>query len=446
MTRSPWVSLSLLAVLSACARPQLVVTLATDAPVPQLGDRLWIELLDGRGAAACAAHCQALVAVGEASRWPISFGVAAELLPAGPLALRARLYRSDHAGEDGLPTQAFVDALGQLPPIEQVQPVALTLTLDCFDLASDPAKHLTCDPKRAALAAIPVLASPPAGAALPRPGSFAPTPEPAASVDSTMVNLPGGLFVLGGVRAFPSDRIPSLPERLVRLGAFALDRDEVSVKVARGALGTDLPKPINEACTAQGSAMDAQSDLPLNCVSQALAQQICAKQGKRLPTEAEWEYAAGNLAEESDYPWGADPDLCAYATVAHGRLDFEVSDGNGDDASGCRVTPDGRVLPFGPSSAGATPDQTRRALRNLGGSLAEWVSDELSPYSDPCWEPRGKRWLDRPSCTQGDANLKAFRPIRGGSWTQPGFLARTIQRNAAPGPSISIGLRCAKTL
>lgn len=448
MTRIPPLFVALLAALCACARPQLVVTVATDAPVPQLGDRLWVEVLDGQGAPACAPHCQALIAVGEEGRWPVSFGIAAEALPAGPLYLRARLYRSDHAGGDGLPTQAFVDALGQLPPVASVQDAAMTLTLNCFDLAADLTQWLTCDPATAALAPIPRL-GPSNADALPRPGSFYASAEPALSADAAMVVIPGGVFVLGGVRAFPVDRLSSHPERLVRLRSFALDRDEVSVKVARMALGAELPKYNEPACAAQGTTADLQSSAPLNCVSHDLARQICEKLGKRLPTEAEWEYTAGNLAEESDYPWGPDPDLCANADVARGRLDWETSTGNGDSNSECRVTPDGRVRPFGPAQPGDSTgqtDQTRRGLRHLGGSLAEWVSDELGQYSDPCWTPMGKRFLDQPRCGQVQAIYKSFHPIRGGSWTNAGFLAHTIQRNAAAGASVGIGFRCARSL
>ena len=54
------------------------------------------------------------------------------------------------------------------------------------------------------------------------------------------------------------------------------------------------------------SMYPARLDYPVNLVSWPKAKQYCAWTGERLPTEAEWEWAATG-PEQSKYPWGDEP-------------------------------------------------------------------------------------------------------------------------------------------
>src|SRR6187549_1622271 len=84
----------------AAPRPEWVVTVSTDAPVPQLGDRLLIETVTESGELACDS-CRRVLSAGSAEELPVSFSV----VPSGSrLLLRARLYRARITGGDGLPT------------------------------------------------------------------------------------------------------------------------------------------------------------------------------------------------------------------------------------------------------------------------------------------------------------------------------------------------------
>lgn len=107
---------------------------------------------------------------------------------------------------------------------------------------------------------------------------------------------------------------------------------------------------------------------PISCVSWYEAFAFCLSEGKRLPTEAEWEYAAAGGDEQRRYPWGDEeptPDLVVYNCLFDG-------DPSCDDAD----------LPVvGSLAKGAG----RWGQLDLAGSLWEWVLDAYTPYtSDPC--------------------------------------------------------------
>jgi formylglycine-generating enzyme required for sulfatase activity len=180
-------------------------------------------------------------------------------------------------------------------------------------------------------------------------------------------------------------------------------------------------------CTYLASS-DQNDAMPVNCVSYATAKAACAAKGKRLPSEAEWEWAAGNQDAESDAPWGPLGDLstiCANAVVGRGSAGSSCLQLN--DKPGVQV---GNAL-----------DVTELGLKNLAGNVNEWTSDVFRPYDDPaCW---GSTIMFRkdPHCEEpGD------QVIRGGTWSQLPAFARVSSRGASVGggPSSATGFRCAK--
>ena len=430
----------------ADARPQWIVVVATDAPVPQFGDRMVVELLDEQGAPC--AGCRRIFDVSHTDRWPLSFGVQPSELGGTPR-IRVRLYRTSDAGADGTPgSVAAIDTLARLPMLGAgITRVAIELRMDCFGVAGDVAARTTCDPTGGAALPEPTL---PAGTgavdALVRAGSWLPAqPVPCnGATPAKMFCVEGGAFLLGAPHDIPVEiaTLPT-PEHLVQLGAFALDEDEITIGQLRVlvnanglaepiAHGTDPLSP-ESMCNYLAKDNATNDAMPLNCAPFSLAERVCASLGKRLPTEAEWEYAAGNAGTESTYPWGNDDDVCAHAIVAVGRSDMS-------EPVNCRPM-GGKTGIAGPVAGGSAQDATSLGVRNMGGNLSEWVADIFSPYTSSCWNKA--RVLVNPKC--GGAGVHS---VRGGNWSAPLRQARVFERNrdGTDEANNQVGFRCAKSM
>lgn len=462
--RINWLLCALWALLPACGREQWLVSLYTDASVPQFGDRVRIELLDDRGNLICPG-CQHTVEAGDPGRWPLSFGVSPELSASGAgLHVRARLFRADHldAGALGDPLHdgAYLDALGKLPA--EPGRVRLALRMDCFRVAAmtPPLAFESCDPASGASAPEVELSPDEVGSAAPRPGSWQPGRDrPCSGAPPGMVCMNGGAFMMGGLSYLGaparSHAFAAEPETLVILGPFAIDQDEFTVGDLARLRGQQagVPVPIlrgqagdpNALCTATGGAADANSRMPLNCVTWAQADELCRRLGKRLPTEAEWEFAAGNGTQETDYPWGASGDVCGYAVVSRGSTQFDENQ-KWIGATDCRVGQDEQLQPWGPQAGGHPLDASALGVRNQGGNVSEWCADGFTSYEAACPGRTTQRtWQINPLCQPASSSLAV---VRGSNWMDRRWLSRAVQRYAAnrAGASAGVGFRCAQPM
>jgi formylglycine-generating enzyme required for sulfatase activity len=212
-------------------------------------------------------------------------------------------------------------------------------------------------------------------------------------------------------------KVNEMPQHMVSLESFHMDRLEVTVADWADFLnevgGEAHHHPLQPVAWESGvfSPEAEEAERPIRQVSWYDAATFCAWAGKRLPTEAEWEYAA--KGEEGErWPWGASGLGCEYAVYFNGR-------------SLCEAIP----APVGEREDGDSPF----GVADMAGNVAEWVWDRLDDYSSASVEkPMG-------------AEEGLYRVIRGGGFRGGRDSIRSTHRIGGPPArrSEGVGFRCA---
>jgi len=205
-----------------------------------------------------------------------------------------------------------------------------------------------------------------------------------------------------------------LPAHTVALDGFWIDRTEVTnAQYARCVAAGACDPPVSSSSYARDSYYgdSGYEDYPVILVSWWQAEAYCAWAGGRLPTEAEWEYAARG-PEGRRYPWGDAFD--------GSRLN------NRSDADGYDDTAPVGSYPSGASWCGAL---------DLAGNVYEWVADWYGTY------PSGRQV--NPTGPPGGE----YRVVRGGSWHIASYDVRSAYRFRwdPDVTNLDVGFRCARS-
>lgn len=177
------------------------------------------------------------------------------------------------------------------------------------------------------------------------------------------------------------------PLHAVYLDAYYIDEYEVTNAQYRQWAGDGWRSPAhhNSYTRSWYYGNPEYANHPVVWVTWNRARLYCEAQGKRLPTEAEWEKAARGGGDTRMYPWGNEPPSCTHLSC------------EGDTAAG------------GSHPAGASP----HGVHDMTGNVREWVADwmhsgyySISPYENP---PGGIR------CTSGNQYECSRKVVRGGS-------------------------------
>jgi formylglycine-generating enzyme required for sulfatase activity len=259
-----------------------------------------------------------------------------------------------------------------------------------------------------------------------------------------MKTIPGGKFYMGSDDDLPLER----PAHNVTLSPYCMDTFEVTTGdylacSDRGeckragttnewsGLTEQEKKTYDPLCNVRDPS--TRENHPVNCVDWEMASIYCKAAGKRLPTEAEWEFAARG-PDGRKYPWGDEapnPTLlnaCGKECLGWGKKNraevqamFEGDDGWANTA------------PVGSFPKGAS----RYGVQDVVGNVWEWTSDFYSEYkkedqTDPKGPPAGEEHVIRGGAWNG-----AYA-----SWVRPTFR----YKDSAAKRSYGIGFRCAKSL
>lgn len=200
----------------------------------------------------------------------------------------------------------------------------------------------------------------------------------AVAKTAEMVALEGGCFVMGSDRGDEDEK----PVHEVCLSPFKIDKYEVTQLAFKTVTGDNPSRFVG-------------GELPVDGVTWAEADEYCRAIGKRLPTEAEWEYAARGGTRTEFYSGDA----------------FTAELGNFCDSACARsVRTPGLTDGFKYTTVGGSFPPNPFGLHDMAGNVSEWVGDwllesyyRISPKQDPqgptpteIKSMRGGAWLNNP--------------------------------------------------
>jgi eukaryotic-like serine/threonine-protein kinase len=241
------------------------------------------------------------------------------------------------------------------------------------------------------------------------PDARAPARDATAATAPTMVLIKGGPFKMG---RDDGEKLEA-PAHPCVVDDFYLDTAEVTAGAFAAFLRSPAGAAFRDLPTWKGFAPEGEAaTLPVVMATWEEAAAYCkAEPGRRLPTEAEWEYAARGPEHEALYPSGDEPPKPAAANFSRGETKAALR----------------------PASAVAIG-----GLKDMIGNVSEWVDGTFGGYTSASCTARRKplaRW-------------KGAHVLRGGGFddSDPNRLSATfrIPQNPKTFRWKSLGFRCAR--
>ena len=211
------------------------------------------------------------------------------------------------------------------------------------------------------------------------------------------ISIPGGNYLMGSnIKKYQEG-----PPHMVTVSAFEMAKTQVTNKqykacVAAGAC--KAPKDFGPAFSGD--------DQPVVGADYEDAKAFSAWVGGRLPSEAQWEYAARSAGQDWQYPWGNEPATCERAII--GQRHYMVP----EPACGRSATWPVCSKPAGNSAQG---------LCDLASNAAEWIEDWYhaeyggAPDDGSAWEE--------------ETHNGHIKVVRGGCWDcAPDYRGRATAR------------------
>jgi formylglycine-generating enzyme len=246
-----------------------------------------------------------------------------------------------------------------------------------------------------------------------------------------MVVIPSGSFVMGSPDTEAGRADDEGPVHQVNVASFALGKSQIT----RGQFAAFVKQTkylTDDQCwTLEDGKYEPRKERdwrtpaylqndkhPVVCMNwsdaQAYAAWLSRKTGKqyRLPSEAEWEYAARANTRSARY-WGDSPDeACAYANTADQSAQASIQGASSWSVHQCS---DGYAY----TAPVASFKANSFGLNDMLGNVLEWTADSYHPsYKDAPSD--GRVWL-------GEG---AQRVLRGGSWNSSPRNVRAAMRDA----------------
>lgn len=297
----------------------------------------------------------------------------------------------------------------------------------------------------------PAAAPPETPAAVARPapaGAETPVETPAAPCPEGMTLIKGSKFFMGSDNVDKDALSTARPAHQVELRDFCMDLHEVTVAQYRTCSDPgECKRAHRDAFWPQGSAkkdawdrsraafselcnegVEGREQHPVNCITWEQADHFCRHRGARLPSEAEWEYAARS-SDGRVFPWGDDPPNPGFLNGCGTECSSWAADHGLPAVPALYAEDDGHP---GTAPVGSHPKgRTQTGLFDMVGNVWEWTADTWTAY------PGGVPGKIPPH----------FRVMRGGGFNSSYAVHAEPALRYAQDPTAhvhAVGFRCAR--